>query len=101
MCLPLRAFWSIPELGAWPGPPGKCEHLEHSEAENDEPDRGVRSEQGRLDELAPQDDTQHSARHYRQKCQHLHMDEMTSLSITSRMHSAQSCPTLACILIFD
>ena len=64
MRLPLRTLWSIPKLGAWTGSPGKCKHLEHGEAENDEPDRGVRGEQGRLDKLAPQDDAQHSARHY-------------------------------------
>ena len=97
-CLPLRTLWSTPELGVWPGPPGKCKHLEHNEAEDDEPDRGMRCEQGRLDELAPQNDAQHSARHYRQERQHLHMDEMTSMSTTSSMQSVQFCLRLLPIL---
>ena len=92
MCLPLRTFWSIPKLGAWTGSPGKCKHLEHGEAENDEPDRGVRGEQGRLDKLAPQDDAQHSARHYCQERHHLHKIEMTSLSTIFSMQSVQTGP---------
>ena len=87
MCLPLRTFWSIPKLGAWTGSPGKCQHLEHSEAENNEPDSGVRGEQGRLDKLAPQDDAEHSAGHYCQECQHLHMGQLISLSATFSMPS--------------
>ena len=90
MCLPPRRLWGMPELGAWPGPPSERQNLEHSEAENDEPDRGVRREQGRLDELAPQDDAQHSAGHYRQERQHLQMGEMTSLSTTFSMHSVHA-----------
>ena len=89
--LPLKASWSKPELGAWPGSPGKRKDLKHSEAKDNEPDGGVRGEQGRLNELAPQDNPQHSARHYRQKRQPLHIVQMTSLSCTFSMHSLLSC----------